>query len=86
MNPIQLHTPRLLLKAVTPALIHELMETKTQEEVCAWFGVEEDGYRNLLSMHEQGMETHRISKYYFLLVEKESNRIIGECGFHTYSS
>jgi ribosomal-protein-alanine N-acetyltransferase len=35
-------------------------------------------------MHEKGMETHRISLFYFLLFDKETQMCIGECGFHTW--
>lgn len=31
------------------------------------------------------METDRLSMFYFLLHEKDTNRILGECGFHTWN-
>ena len=36
-------------------------------------------------MHEHGMETHRLSMYFFLLINRENNLPIGECGFHTWN-
>jgi ribosomal-protein-alanine N-acetyltransferase len=36
-------------------------------------------------MHEKGMETHRHSLFFFLLVEKNTEQPIGECGFHTWN-
>lgn len=84
-SQIEIHTPRLLLKGITPSLIHELFKTKTREEIMPYFAVDEEGYNHLKTMHENGMETHRLSMFYFLLLEKESNRTIGECGFHTWN-
>ena len=37
-------------------------------------------------MHEKGMETHRISIFVFLLIDKETGFPIGECGFHTWAA
>jgi [ribosomal protein S5]-alanine N-acetyltransferase len=78
IHQIEIATPRLILKSVTPALIHELFETKTKEEIVLFFGADDDGFNHLKTMHEKGMETHRLSHFYFLL--------IGECGFHTWNA
>jgi ribosomal-protein-alanine N-acetyltransferase len=37
MNQIELHTERLILKSITPAIIHELFETKSKEEIINYF-------------------------------------------------
>jgi ribosomal-protein-alanine N-acetyltransferase len=36
-------------------------------------------------MCTKGMETFRISQFYFLIQEKSSGKIIGECGYHTWN-
>jgi len=36
-------------------------------------------------MFENGMETHRFSLFYFLLFYKNSDNVIGECGYHTWN-
>lgn len=36
-------------------------------------------------MHEKGMETHRLSLLFFLLIDKQNRIPIGECGFHTWN-
>ena len=84
-DPIEIETQRLLLKGISPALIHTLFEEKSKDEISMFFAVDGDGYHHLTAMHEQGMETHRISLFYFLLLDKQSNRVIGECGFHTWN-
>jgi ribosomal-protein-alanine N-acetyltransferase len=70
---------------VTPQIINELFHINTKDEVMKYFGVDEAGYQHLKNMHEQGMETHRISLYFFLLMDKTTNQPIGECGFHTWN-
>jgi hypothetical protein len=55
--PIELTTRRLILRGITPALIHELYNTRTKEEIIKYFGFDEAGYEHLRNMHEKGMET-----------------------------
>jgi ribosomal-protein-alanine N-acetyltransferase len=86
MTPrIQIETPRLLLKSVTPSVIKECFVNFSEPEIKAFFGVGQDGYDHLKTMFEQGMETHRISLFYFLLHDRETLKIMGECGFHTWN-
>ncbi|NMH27134.1 GNAT family N-acetyltransferase [Flavobacterium silvaticum] len=80
---IEIQTPRLLLKSVTPSIITTCFENNSQDEIKAFFGVDQNGFDHLKNMYEKGMETHRLSLFYFLLHEKNTDRIIGECGFHT---
>jgi len=80
---IELETERLILKSITPALIHELFNTKTKQQIMDYFGVDEAGYDHFKNMHEKGMETNRLSMFFFLLFDKTTGLPIGECGFHT---
>ena len=84
-SQILIETPRLLLKSITPVLIHSLFKEKSKEAIMRYFNIEEAGYAHLKEMHERGMETHRISLFYFLLFDKETQECIGECGFHTWN-
>jgi len=86
MNQIELHTERLILKSITPAIIHELFETKSKQEIINYFGFNESGYEHYKAIHEKGVETHRLSIFVFLLTDKETNIPIGECGFHTWNA
>lgn len=85
-NQIEVTTPRLILKSITPALIHELFNTKSKEEIMDYFGFDENGFAQYKEMHEKGMETHRISIFVFLLIDRETGLPIGECGFHTWTA
>lgn len=80
-----IQTERLLLKAISPAVIHDLFETRNEGEIKAFLGVDEKGYLHYKDMHEKGMDTHRHSLFYFLLIEKATQLPIGECGFHTWN-
>lgn len=44
LNNVEITTSRLILKAITPAIIHNLFHTKTKEEIMIFFGVDENGY------------------------------------------
>jgi len=86
MEFFTLTTDRLLLKGLSPKLIHEIFNTHSKAEVMQLMGLAEGDYLHYLEMHEKGMETHRISLFVFMLVEKTTNRPIGECGFHTWNT
>lgn len=85
MESVELQTSRLILRAITPSLIHDLFETKTENEIKAFFGADQKGFERLEEMHKKGMETHKFLLYYFLMVEKATSNIIGECGFHSWN-
>jgi len=84
-NQIEITTERLLLKSITPQIINTLFNEKTEAEIKQFFDADENGYNRLKNMHEGGMETHSISLLYFLVFNKETNAIIGDCGFHTWN-
>ncbi|HRG59028.1 MAG TPA: GNAT family protein [Bacteroidia bacterium] len=84
-SQITLSTNRMLLKSITPAIINELFITKNKQEIISYFGFEEPGYEHLKSMVEQGMEAYRVTSFYFLLIDKDSQKVLGECGYHTWS-
>jgi len=86
INQITIPTQRLLLKSITPAIIHELFNTKTKEEIMSYLGLDEAGFLHYKDIHEKGVETHRLSIFVFLLIDKETNLPIGECGFHTWNA
>ncbi len=80
-----LETERLRLKLVTPKQIHELFETRSKPEIMELMGLDEAEFGHWKQRHEKGMETNRISLLFFLLANKSTGKIIGECGFHTWN-
>lgn len=85
MERIEIETPRLILKSVTPAIINQLFETAGKDKILEFFGTDDKGYERLAQMHQQGMETHRISVFWFMLTDKQTGRVLGDCGFHTWN-
>jgi len=85
-NQIEITTPRLILKSITPAIIHELFNTKSKEEIKNYFGFDDNVFEHYKDMHEKGMETHRTSLFFFILINMETGLPIGECGFHTWAA
>lgn len=81
-----IETDRLLLKGISSAMIHRQFLNRNEEEIKAFFGVDEKGFLHYKEMHEQGMDTHRFSLFFFLVIEKSTGMPIGECGFHTWNS
>lgn len=82
---IQLQTERLILEGVSPTIISEFFRTKSHEEIKHYFGLDVLAFEHYQAMYEQGMETNRISLYFFLLRDKQNMTPIGECGFHTWN-
>lgn len=80
-----LQTERLYLKSITPSVVHELFKTLNKQEIYDFFGFDDAGYERLKEMHHKGMETYNVSLHYFLIINKENNQPIGECGFHTWN-
>lgn len=85
LDQIIIETPRLLLKSITPQILHKIFESMDREEIMRYFGFDDAGFNHHLAMHKGGMETHRYSLYYFLLLENQSRLTIGECGFHSWN-
>ncbi len=84
-HQFEIQTSRLLLKSITPAFINNLFKEKSQDEIISYFNLDMQGYNHLKEMHEKGMETHRISIFYFLLFNIETQKCIGDCGFHSWN-
>lgn len=78
-----LTTQRLHLHPVTPAFLHELFRTKEKQDIVSRLQLDEDSYQKLKMMHDGGIETFSVSMFYFLLLDKETQTTVGECGFHT---
>ena len=78
-------TPRLTLISITPQTIRDLFRSNSDEEIKEFLGVDDMGFKHYKEMYLQGMETHRISHFFFLIILNETNKPIGECGFHTWN-
>jgi ribosomal-protein-alanine N-acetyltransferase len=84
-NQSQIITQRFILKSITPNVIKKLFKEKIEAQIKAFFETDQNGFDRLKRMYEKGMETYNISFLYFLICDKESDKVVGECGFHTWN-
>ncbi|RYG04281.1 MAG: N-acetyltransferase, partial [Chitinophagaceae bacterium] len=83
---VELTTDRLLLKGITPAILKELFATMNEAEIISYFDADEQSLDRMTKMVTQGMETYNISLFYFLICDKNTGTVLGECGFHTWNT
>jgi [ribosomal protein S5]-alanine N-acetyltransferase len=82
---LTIETSRLQLRLVQPDIYREVMESMDDESISRFFGfttsmelIEEK------NRFRQGVTMAGRSFAYFHLIEKESRKVIGWCGFHTW--
>jgi ribosomal-protein-alanine N-acetyltransferase len=82
----QYETQRLILREFNPA-VRQRLEKKGEAEMTSFFG--SSNYLELLSYQDQFLDsfidTHRQTFRHWLLVSKEEERVIGDCGFHRWA-
>ena len=80
-----LHTQRLWLREINPAVYKTLFTTATNQQIMEVLGLQTayDLETERLRYH-QGVTTFNQSFKNFQLVHKATQRIIGWCGFHTW--
>lgn len=80
-----LDTPRLLLRKITPEVYQFVFNHYTEEELKTFFGfhTEEDRLKER-ERFEKGVSTFNKSFVMFQLLDKETQKVIGSCGFHTW--
>ena len=85
LNPDIIETKRLLLKIVTPEIHDQLFTTCSEEEIMDFLGLTgpEEFHQEQIKW-QQGMTTYRISFRLFLIVNKDSGKVIGKCGLHNW--
>ena len=76
-----LETKRLFLKNITPEYLNYVFSKKTDSEIQLEFGLELIEFQKLKLSVQGGLETHAVSVNYFLMLEKSSLNVIGECGY-----
>lgn len=79
------HTDRLLLRKVTPVVLQYVLEELSDAEAITFLGFQstEELEKERVKL-QKGIATHNKSFLYFQLIERESNKVIGWCGFHTW--
>lgn len=83
--PAILETKRLYLRELTPEKYRHLFEQLTKKEIIAYLGIiDEKEYKEALLRYEKGMTTSYFNFKGFHLLDKETNKNIGRCDFHTW--
>lgn len=80
-----IETAHLFLRKLTPADFDTIFENYSKEEIKNILGLRtEEEFLVEKEKQEKGYTTYRISIVYFQMIDKETNQIIGGCGFHNW--
>lgn len=82
----ELTTPRLILRKLTPEIYRHLHENLNDDKLMAFFGFEsEAALQREKDKYAQGYTSYNRTLVNFQLIEKENGKVIGDCGYHTWS-
>lgn len=80
-----LYTERLEIVVVTPQLYKYVFENYTDKELMLFFGFrKETELQEEKLKHALGNTTHKLSFVYFMIKSRETGKVIGSAGFHTW--
>ena len=81
-----LETQRLILRGLSPANISYIFENFTKETIKELLGHQTDeDFLIEVNKYKNGYASYNRTFILFLLLEKESNKIIGRCGIHNWN-
>jgi len=81
----KLTTERLILKKLTPEIYNFVFQNFTEPDLMIFFGF--DTWQELSKekdKFEKGISTYNRSFLNFQMIDKQTDRIVGWCGFHTW--
>lgn len=85
MNEEYIHTDRLLLRKVDPERIHRLYTVSDIEEIKSFYGFDSIAQVQKEQLnYEKGIRTYNRSFLYFHLLDRQEEKVIGWCGYHTW--
>jgi ribosomal-protein-alanine N-acetyltransferase len=83
---LSLQTERLLLQILNPEVYRHVFSSFSDEGIKEFFGFDsDDALHNERQKYEAGLTSYNRSFLSFQLIDKESGKIIGACGFHTWN-
>lgn len=81
----EIETARLTLRKINPEVLERIYKELSDAEQMAVMGIYSlEKLREEQSKFKAGMETYNKSCLYFKMVHKETEEVIGGCGFHTW--
>ncbi len=85
MNFEEILTDRLILRKISDETYDEIFKTYTDEEIKDLLGIDtEEALIKEKAKYQGGIASHNKKILYFQLLDKETKKIIGWCGFHTW--
>ncbi len=80
-----IETERLLLRDLNPEEYNTLLSSENDGEINSFFGfTTEEQLKEEKNRFAKGLTTFNKSFKFFFIVEKQSNKTIGWCGYHTW--
>jgi len=80
-----LETSRLRLRKLTPMVMDQVFTTMNDHSIIDFLGLSDfESLEKEKERYKKGLQTYNRSFVNFQLLEKETNRVIGGCGFHTW--
>ncbi len=81
-----IYTERLVLHGYTAQQFRSIFEENDENYIYNFFGFEnEDAFNYAKNIFLNGVESHAVTFYFFLLKLKDQEETIGECGFHSWN-
>lgn len=86
MNLLTLETKRLILKGLTPQDMHYIFENLPKSQIKEILGHQSEAdYLKEEQKHINGYSSYNRSFLFFLMIDKDSRKIIGRCGLHNWN-
>lgn len=83
---VQLETARLVLRGFNQQSYHDLFSQCEQQEIMTILGISTQVEFELEQFrYKGGYSTYNLTIQFFQLVDKKDNRMLGWCGFHSWS-
>ncbi|MCW3161947.1 GNAT family N-acetyltransferase [Chryseobacterium oryctis] len=81
-----IETERLLIQKLDTETMNRIFEINNEHEIKKTLGItSEEEFARQKKIHQQGYESYNRKMMNFQIVEKQSNTIIGNCGYHTWN-
>ncbi|MCC2589603.1 GNAT family N-acetyltransferase [Chryseobacterium sp. MFBS3-17] len=81
-----LETRRLWLQKLSPEIMTRIFKENSEEKIREILGLHHpEHFERQIKIYEKGYESYNRTMLNFQLVEKETQRIIGNCGYHTWN-
>lgn len=80
-----IETERLILRKFTPEIFGYIFENFEKTEIKVLLGFQsDDEFQKEKNKYDQGYSTYNRSLLFFQIVDKQTMKIIGGCGFHNW--